>query len=80
MGDVTPQLLRTEHGIMSWEELDETLQEQSREIQSLRSKLDGILSLIGNVDHSRGGGENTARMYGQMLNDIRDLLSPPSNT
>jgi hypothetical protein len=35
----------------------------------------GILSLIGNVDHSRGGGPNTARLYGQMLTDIRDLLT-----
>lgn len=31
-----------------------------------------IVALTGNVDHSRGGGENTARLYGGMLNDIRD--------
>lgn len=33
-----------------------------------------ILQMIGNVDHSAGGGENTARVYGGMLNDIRTLL------
>jgi len=41
--------------------------------ERLRSALAGINSLIGNVDHSRGGGSNTAQMYGDMLNSIRDI-------
>jgi hypothetical protein len=32
-----------------------------------------IVQLLGNVDHSRGGGENTARVYGGMLEDIRTI-------
>jgi hypothetical protein len=35
--------------------------------------LKDITSLLGNVDHSRGGGENTARLYGGMLESIREL-------
>lgn len=38
-----------------------------------RGHLEAIRALLGNVDHSVGGGSNTARMYGQMLNDIRGL-------
>lgn len=37
--------------------------------------LKGILSLLGNVDHSKGGGENTARLYGGMLESIREIAS-----
>src|SRR4051794_10618464 len=33
-----------------------------------------ILSLIGNVDHSTGNGENSARMRGELLNDIRAII------
>lgn len=43
------------------------------ENKRMRAKLGTIEALIGNVDHSRGGGENTARMYGEMLNDIRAI-------
>lgn len=39
----------------------------------LEAALRSITSLIGNVDHSKGGGENTARVYGEMLNDIRGI-------
>ena len=34
----------------------------------------GIVSIIGNVDHSQGHGENSAKMRGEMLIDIRDLV------
>lgn len=37
--------------------------------------LAGMLSLLGNVDHSRGSGENAARLYGQMLNDFRGMAT-----
>lgn len=32
-----------------------------------------ITGLIGNVDHSTGNGENSARTRGHMLNDIGDM-------
>ncbi len=32
-----------------------------------------IAGLIGNIDHSKGHGENAARTRGEMLNDIRQL-------
>ena len=35
--------------------------------------LQGILWLIGNVDHSKGNGPNSARQRGDMLNSIRDI-------
>jgi len=31
-----------------------------------------ILAVLGNVEH-RGGGPNAARMYADMLNDIREI-------
>lgn len=37
--------------------------------------LSSILSLIGNVDHSKGHGPNAAAMRGDMLNDIRDIAT-----
>lgn len=33
-----------------------------------------ILDLIGNIDHTKGIGPNAARIRGQMLNDIRDIV------
>lgn len=39
------------------------------------SALRSILSLLGNVDHSRGGGENAARVYGGMLESIREIAT-----
>jgi hypothetical protein len=39
-----------------------------------------ILSLLGNVDHSRGGGENAARVYGGMLESIRTLATEALKT
>lgn len=38
--------------------------------------LAAILGLLGNVDHSKGGGENAARLYGGMLMSIKELASP----
>ena len=35
------------------------------------------LAVLGNVDHSRGGGRNSAKMYGEMLESIREILSQP---
>lgn len=35
--------------------------------------LEDITVVIGNVDHSKGHGENAARMRGDMLNSIRDI-------
>ena len=34
-----------------------------------------ILTMLGNTRHSKGGGYNTAAMYGEMLDDIRDICS-----
>ena len=45
---------------------------KSSEGELLRA-LQTIASIIGNVDHSRGGGANAASMYGEMLNDIRAI-------
>lgn len=33
-----------------------------------------IISLIGNIDHSRGNGPNAAKLRGDMLNSIRDII------
>lgn len=41
----------------------------------LVATLTAIKTIIGNVDYSRGGGENTARLYGEMLNCIRDAVA-----
>lgn len=41
--------------------------------QSPAGALKVILLLIGNVDHSKGHGEHSARMRGELLNDIRDI-------
>lgn len=35
--------------------------------------LNAITALIGNVDHSTGNGANSAKMRGEMLNDIREV-------
>jgi hypothetical protein len=32
------------------------------------------MGMLGNVDHSQGNGPNAAKMGGEMLNDIRDIL------
>lgn len=34
-----------------------------------------ILSLVGNVDHTRGNGPNSALSRGELLNAIRDLAN-----
>ena len=39
------------------------------------SNVKDVLGLIGNVDHSIGNGTNAAKLRGEMLNDIRTLLS-----
>jgi hypothetical protein len=46
-----------------------------RAAPDMLAALEVIKALIGNVDHSKGGGENSARLYGQMLNDFRDIAS-----
>jgi hypothetical protein len=38
------------------------------------STLETIKMLIGNVDHSKGNGVNSAKMRGELLNDIRDII------
>jgi hypothetical protein len=35
--------------------------------------LQAIVSLIGNVDHSKGNGASAARLRGELLNDIRTI-------
>jgi len=40
---------------------------------SCQNAIRSILGLIGNVDHSRGNGANSAKMRGGMLNDIRAI-------
>lgn len=37
--------------------------------------MSAILSLIGNVDHSKGNGPNAAEMRGHLLNDIRTIAT-----
>jgi len=39
----------------------------------LANILRGIISLIGNVDHSKGHGALSAELRGNMLNGIRDI-------
>lgn len=38
---------------------------------AMHEALVGIIGLIGNVDHAKGNGPNSALMRGEMLNDIR---------
>lgn len=46
------------------------------ELTALRAAQANALAIIGNVEH-RGGGSNSAKMYADMLNDIRDCLAQP---
>lgn len=39
-----------------------------------QEKLTNILGLIGNVDHSKGNGPNSAKLRGDLLNDIRTII------
>lgn len=39
----------------------------------LRAALKSIAGFLGNVDHSRGNGPNSAKARGDMLNGIRDI-------
>jgi len=55
-----------------WAELADELDDQ---VEELRATLAAIVSLIGNVDHAKSDGPNSAMMRGQMLNDIRDMAS-----
>lgn len=38
-----------------------------------RNALRDIAGLIGNVDHSKGNGPNSAKLRGDLLNDIRAM-------
>lgn len=40
----------------------------------LFSTCNSILFMIGNIDHSIGNGEHSAKLRGDLLNDIRTLL------
>lgn len=37
--------------------------------------MSAIVSLTGNVDHSKGNGPNAAEMRGHLLNDIRTIAT-----
>ena len=45
------------------------------QLYALKESCDDILLLLGNVDYSNGGGVNTAKARGDLLNDIRKLLN-----
>lgn len=45
----------------------------ARHIASGIDALTSIVSMLGNIDHSAGVGENTARLYGGILNSIRGI-------
>ena len=47
---------------------------EALEVENARKEtaLATILGLLGNVEH-KGGGSNAARMYADMLNDIRNI-------
>lgn len=45
------------------------------QLKKYRNCLDQINLLIGNVDHSKGNGSKSAKMRGQLLNDIRDMIN-----
>ena len=42
---------------------------------SFKRTLGTISNLIGNVDHSKGNSPNSAKVRGQLLNDIRDIVN-----
>lgn len=44
-----------------------------------QSALQVILMLLGNVDHSIGNGPYSAKMRGDLLNDIRDICNEALN-
>lgn len=46
--------------------------EDSEKLEITVRDLKSIIGLMGNVDHSKGGGENAARLYGGMLMGIKD--------
>jgi hypothetical protein len=47
--------------------------------EKIFGRVKDVLGLIGNVDHSIGNGSNAAKLRGEMLNDIRTILSKPYN-
>lgn len=44
-------------------------------IAKLETTLKCVVGLIGNVDHSKGNGANSAKMRGDLLNDLRTISS-----
>lgn len=49
----------------------ETTEEKTHE---LLSTVEWVIQFIGNVDHSIGNGPNAAKLRGDKLNDIREVL------
>jgi hypothetical protein len=46
----------------------------AKEVFHALDKLRTISALIGNVDHSQGNGSKSAKMRGDLLNDIRAII------
>lgn len=74
--------VRVEH-VMALVDITEALPALLAEREAMRAELTALraaqanaLAIIGNVEH-RGGGSNSAKMYADMLNDIRDCLAQP---
>jgi len=51
----------------------------TQKVNLLVNTLFAIRGVIGNVDHSKGNGENSAKLRGYMLNDIRTLMNATLN-
>ncbi len=57
-------------GLKSSAELNQRLRDAAPD---MLAALTFIRDFMGNVDHSSGGGENTARLYGGMLMSIKKI-------
>jgi hypothetical protein len=51
------------------------LVDEINRLRRLETRVQAVLGLIGNVDHSQGNGANAAKMRGELLNDIRGILT-----
>lgn len=53
----------------------EQIEKDAERVPDVLTAMAAILSLTGNVDHSKGNGPNAAEMRGHLLNDIRTIAT-----
>ncbi len=51
------------------------MKSEEKALKELKNRIASVLFLIGNVDHSKGHGFHSAEVRGNLLNDIRTILT-----